>query len=45
MSNQERTERGDDDLKEVRQHVRELVDEERELFDTLDEGTIGLMFS
>jgi predicted Rdx family selenoprotein len=37
MSNQERTERGDDDHEEVRQRVRELMDEERDLFDALDE--------
>jgi len=37
MSNQERSERADDDLKAVRQRVRELMDEERELFDALDE--------
>jgi len=37
MSNQEQSEHAGDDVEEVRQRVRELMDEQRELFDALDE--------
>jgi len=34
---QDTTQPADNDLDEVRERVRELMDEERELFDALDE--------